>query len=306
MGIGPKKSAKEALGVARQRCWQHDWVLDLDIKSFFETIDHRLLMRAVRRQTTCPWVRLYIQRWLTAPTQLADGSIIQRSEGTPQGGVVSPLLANLYLHYAFDLWMGREFPLIPFERYADDVICHCRTKQEAVQLKESIAHRFSTCNLELHPKKTLVAYCKDGRRTLTHPDIQFNFLGYTFRPRLVKGPKGNVFLGFTPAISSQAAKLIRQTMRSWKLGRRSDLSISDIARRINPAIRGWINYYGSYYRSALTPVFEHLDACLTRWAMRKFKDMRRHPARGREWISRLRSRAPDLFAHWTLLQPAVR
>ena len=300
-GYRPGKSAKDALGVARQRCWNYDWVLDLDIKAFFETIDHGLLMRAVRRHTTCPWVLLYIARWLKAPTQLADGSLIERIEGTPQGGVVSPILANCFLHYAFDRWMVREFPHIPFERYADDVICHCRSEKEATLLKDSIEQRFKTCRLELHPQKTLIAYCKDGRRKHSYPNIQFNFLGFSFRPRLVKGKGGGIFLGFVPAISQKSALSVRQAMRGWQLHRRSDLSIDEIARRVNPAVRGWINYYGSYYRSALYRVFENLDDCLVRWAMRKYKDLLRRPARARELVLRLKARQPSLFAHWTLL-----
>jgi RNA-directed DNA polymerase len=168
-GYRPKKSAKQALAVARQRCWRYDWVLDLDIKAFFETLDHELLMRAVRRHTTCPWVLLYIQRWLTAPTQLADGSLVERTAGTPQGGVVSPLLANLYLHYGFDLWMVREFPSVPFERYADDVICHCSSEAQATHLKDAIEQRFAACSLRLHPQKTKIAYCKDDQRRGTYP-----------------------------------------------------------------------------------------------------------------------------------------
>jgi RNA-directed DNA polymerase len=181
------------------------------------------------------------------------------------------------------------------------LICHCRSEQEATLLKDAIKQRFETCRLELHPQKTLIAYCKDGRRTYSYPNIQFNFLGFSFRPRLVKGKGGGIFLGFVPAISQKSALSVRQSMRSWQLHRRSDLSIDDIARRVNPAVRGWINYYGSYYRSALYRVFEHLDDCLMRWAMRKYKDLLRRPARARAWVLRLKARQPSLFAHWTLL-----
>jgi RNA-directed DNA polymerase len=196
-GYRPKKSAKDALAAARQRCWRYDWVLDLDIKSFFETLEHKLLMRAVRRHTMCPWVLLYIQRWLQAPTKLADNSLIERTSGTPQGGVVSPILANLYLHYAFDLWMGRDFPNIPFERYADDVICHCDSEAQATQLKNAIQQRFATCSLTLHPQKTKIAYCKDDRRQSFYTTVQFNFLGYTFRPRRTKGRSGKALSAST-------------------------------------------------------------------------------------------------------------
>jgi group II intron reverse transcriptase/maturase len=297
-GYRPGKSAKAALDVARQRCWRFDWVLDLDIKAFFETIDHGLLMRAVRRHTTSPWVLLYIERWLRAPAQLADGSLIERTAGTPQGGVISPLLANLYLHYAFDCWMQREFPDIPFERYADDVICHCRSEAQATRLKEAIAQRFAACSLELHPQKTKIVYCRDDRRRDPHPNVQFDFLGYAFRPRRVKRNDGEFFVGFNPAISPKAACAIRQTMRSWRLHLRSDLSLEQIAAWVNPTLRGWINYYGAYFRSALQPVMDHLDQHLMRWAMRKYKTLKRRRWNAHRWVRRVAWRQPDLLAHW--------
>jgi group II intron reverse transcriptase/maturase len=303
-GYRPKKSAKDALAVARQRCWRYDWVLDLDIKAFFDTIDHGLLMRAVRRHTTCTWVLLYIERWMNAPTQLADGSLIERKTGTPQGGVISPLLANLYLHYAFDRWMDREFPDIPFERYADDAICHCRSEAQAKHLRNAIEQRFRSCYLELHPQKTKVAYCKDDRRRGTAPIVQFDFLGFSFRPRFVKSKRGGVFVGFTPAISQKAAKVIRGTMRDWRLHRRSESTLEDLAREVNPAVRGWISYYGSYYRSALYRVFNYLNIYLARWAMMKYKDLRQRRTRAREWIRRIERRQPNLFAHWAMLPTA--
>jgi group II intron reverse transcriptase/maturase len=300
-GYRPGKSAKEALGVARQRCWRYNWVLDLDIKSFFETIDHGLLIRAVRRHTTSSWVLLYIKRWLSAPAQLSDGSLIERTAGTPQGGVISPLLANLYLHYAFDLWMVRTFPDIPFERYADDVICHCRGEEQATRLKVAVEQRFASCYLELHPAKTKVVFCKDDRRRQDHPQVQFDFLGFGFQPRVVKMRSGEMFVGFTPAISSKSAKSIRQTVRAWRLHLRSGSAIEDLAKEVNPVVRGWINYYGSFYRSALYQVFDHLDTYLVRWAMRKYKGLRRRELRTRDWLRKVKRLQPALFAHWALL-----
>lgn len=300
-GYRPGKSAKDALGVARQRCWSHDWVLDLDIKAFFETIDHGLLMRAVRRHTTCAWALLYIERWLKAPAQLADGSLIQRENGTPQGGVISPLLANLFLHYAFDTWMVREFPNVPFERYADDVICHCHSEAQAVRLKASIEQRFRTCCLALHPQKTKIAYCKDDRRRGCYPIVSFDFLGFAFRPRFVQSRVGTTFVGFTPAISPAAAKSIRESIRSWRLHRRSESTLEDLAHDINPVLRGWINYYGSYHRSALYRVFNYVNIYLTRWSMMKYKDLRQRRTRATEWVRRIQRRQPHLFAHWALL-----
>jgi RNA-directed DNA polymerase len=304
-GYRPGKSAKDALGVARQRCWRYDWVLDLDIKGFFEAIDHELLMRAVRHHTTCPWVLLYISRWLRVPAQLTDGTLVERTRGTPQGGVISPILANLYLHYGFDRWMEREFPEIPFERYADDVICHCRSEAEATQLRHAIDKRFESCHLELHPQKTKIVYCKDDRRTENVPAVQFTFLGYAFRPRGVRGKKGKIFVGFTPAISPESAKSIRVTMRGWRIHLRSDLSLEEIARKANPVIRGWINYFGSYYRSALYRVFDHLETSLTRWTMKKYRRFKLHRTRAREWLLRVKRRQPSLFAHWAMLPATV-
>lgn len=297
-GYRPEKSAKDALGVARQRCWRYDWVLDLDIKAFFDTIDHRLLMRAVRRHTTCSWVLLYIERWLKAPAQLADGSLIDRTEGTPQGGVISPILANLFLHYAFDLWMNRTYPDIPFERYADDVICHCRNEQQAARLKVAIADRFAACSLTLHPQKTKIAYCKSNGRPGIYPIVQFDFLGYTFRPRQVKSKSGKFFVGFNPGISAESARAIRQTMRTWRLHRRSDLSLDQIARMVNPALRGWINYYGAYYKSALRPIMEHFDRLLSSWAMRKYKSLKRRRWNAQRWVGGIARRDRTLFVHW--------
>ena len=301
-GYRPEKSAIEALRVARQRCWKYDWVLDLDIKGFFDSIDWRLLLRAVRKHTDCKWVLLYIERWLKAPVQLEDGSLIHRERGTPQGGVISPLLANLFLHYAFDKWMGRSFPHIPFERYADDAICHCRDRAEAEGLRVAIERRFAECGLELNLQKTKVVYCKDDNRRGDYPEQKFDFLGYTFRPRTSKTWKGRYFVNFSPAISAKAARSIRETMRQWHLHRRTDKSLDDLAHMFNPMIRGWINYYGRFYRSALHPTFHCLNAILVRWACRKYKRLRGHNQRARHWLQRVARHQPELFAHWKLPQ----
>jgi RNA-directed DNA polymerase len=213
-GYRPGKSALDAVGVARQRCWRYGWVLDLDIKAFFDSIDTDLLMRAVRRHTSCVWVLLYIERWLRAPVQMADGSLVVRERGTPQGGVVSPLLANLFLHYGFDMWMRRNHPDIPFERYADDAICHCSGEAQAGELRASLERRFAECGLTLHPEKTKIVFCKDDDRRGGYPDQKFYFLGYTFRPRLSKRRRGTVGVSFSPAASDKALKAIRQTVRT--------------------------------------------------------------------------------------------
>jgi len=301
-GYRPGKSALDAIGVARQRCWRRDWVLDLDIKTFFDSIETNLLMRVVRKHTDCPWVLLYIERWLTAPVQMVDGSLIARQRGTPQGGVVSPLLANLFLHYAFDLWMCRNHRDILFERYADDAICHCRSEAQAKTLRASLERRFAECGLTLHPEKTKIVYCKDEDRRGDYPTQKFDFLGYTFRPRLARRRGGKIGVSFSPAASDKALKAIRQTVRGWSLHNRSDKSLDDLARMFNSHIRGWINYYGRYYKSALYPTLRHIDRTLARWAHRKFKSLRRHRRRSRHWLERIARRQPRLFAHWRLLQ----
>jgi RNA-directed DNA polymerase len=301
-GYRPGKSALDAVGVARQRCWRYDWVLDLDIQAFFDEIDRGLLMRAVRKHTDCPWVLLYLERWLRAPVQMADGSLISRERGTPQGGVVSPLLANLFLHYAFDRWMRRNHPGIPFERYADDAICHCRSGDQAQALRASLENRFAECGLRLHPEKTKIVYCKDDDRRGEYPNQKFDILGYTFRPRLSRRWRGTFGVVFSPAASDKALKTIRQTVRSWTLHERSDKSLDDLARMFNSHIRGWINYYGRYYKSALYPTLRHIDRILARWAHRKFKSLRRHRRQTAHWIARVARRQPSLLAHWALLQ----
>jgi len=301
-GYRPKKSAIEAIGVARQRCWRYDWVLDLDIKGFFDSIDHELLMRAVRKHTDCKWVLLYIERWLKAPVQLEDGSLVHRDKGTPQGGVISPLLANLFLHYAFDTWMQRQYPQIPFERYADDGICHCRSKAEAEGLRVAIERRFAECGLELNLQKTRIIYCKNDNQRGDYPEQKFDFLGYTFRPRRARSHQGTYFVGFIPAISNKATKSICDTMRRWKLHRRSDKSLDELAQRINPVLRGWINYYGHFYKSALYRTFQHLNNILARWASRKYKKLRGHKRRAFLWLQNRVHRQPRLFAHWQLSQ----
>jgi group II intron reverse transcriptase/maturase len=299
-GYRPGKSALDAVGVARQRCWRYAWVLDLDIQSFFDRIDSALLMRAVRKHTDCPWVLLYIERWLKAPVQMTDGSLIARERGVPQGGVISPLLSNLFLHYTFDIWMARNHSNIPFERYADDAICHCRSEEEARTLRASLEKRLAQCALTLHPDKTKVVYCKDDDRRGDYPDHKFDFLGYTFRPRLSRRWKG-FGVSFSPAASGKALKSIRQTVRHWALHQRSDKTLDDLARMFNSHIRGWINYYGRYYKSALYPTLRHIDRILARWAHRKFKSLRRHKRRTHHWLANVIQRQPDLFVHWRLL-----
>lgn len=299
-GYRPGRSAHDALAVARQRCWRYDWVVDLDIKGFFDTIDWTLLLKALCRHTDCRWVLLYVERWLKAPECRPDGSLVGRARGTPQGGVVSPILANLFLHYTFDCWMRRHYPEIPFERYADDIICHCRSEAQARALRGALKQRFAVCKLELHPQKTKIAYCKDANRNGHYPVWQFDFLGYTFRPRRSMNRNGQLFASFSPAVSAKAAKAMRATMRHWRLHHRSDLGLDDLVRWTRSVIPGWVHYYGRFYPSALQRALRTLDAFLVRWAQRKYKRLKRHKLRAWEWLTRLKSRQPTLFPHWPL------
>ena len=300
-GYRPNKSAIDALKQARTRCWRNDWVLDLDIKGFFDNINHELMMKAVEKHTQDKWVLLYIKRWLEAPVAMPDGTLVTSQKGTPQGGVISPLLANLFLHYAFDKWMERNFPNISFERYADDSVCHCKSEAQAKMLKNALEQRMEEVGLELHPEKTKIVYCKDADRTQTYSNIQFDFLGFTFRPRKSKNKYGKYFINFTPAISNKAIKRITSVMREWKVQNRSDKSLEDLAYMFHRQIQGWINYYSHFYKSALHPLFQHLDERLSWWATRKFKQLRGHKTRAREWLRAIAQREPKLFPHWRLL-----
>jgi RNA-directed DNA polymerase len=304
-GYRPGKSAIQAVQATRGRCWRYDWVLEFDIKGLFDNIDYDLLMRAVRKHTDCKWILLYIERWLKAPFQ-KEGILVERTKGTPQGGVISPLLANLFLHYVFDKWMERNYPQVPFCRYADDGVVHCRTEAEAWLMKEVLESRFKECNLELHREKTRVIYCKDEDRRKDHPHTSLDFLGFTFRPRRSKNRWGKYFINFTPAVSNQAGKEMRQETRRWRLHLRSDKSLEDLSRMFSPIVRGWINYYGSFYKSALYPTLKHLNRILIRWAMRKFKRLRRHQRRAGYWLGRIARKEPWLFPHWQMgIRPAA-
>ena len=299
-GYRPRKSALDAVGVARQRCWRYDYVVDMDIKGFFDNLDHDLVMKAVKKHTDSKWIHLYIERWLKASALNTEGTLIMREKGTPQGGVISPLLANLFLHYTFDEWMRSNYPHNPFERYADDIVAHCKTEAEANELMKAIAERLAQCKLELHPEKTKIVYCKDDGRKERHPNEKFDFLGYTFRARRSKNRYGKYFINFSPAVSNKAKKAMTSKMRSWKMHLRSDKTIVDLSRMFNPVMRGWINYYGKYYKSELYQTFNIANRALARWAGRKYKKLRRHRRRSVHWLGKVAKREPKLFAHWEL------
>ena len=286
-GYRPGKSAHQALAKAKERCWKRPWVLDMDIKGFFDTISHDLLMRAVEKHVKEKWQLLYIERWLKAPVEYPDGRVEERERGTPQGGVISPLLANLFLHYVFDVWVVRHWPGIQFERYADDIICHCDSEREARRLKELLVERFQACGFTLHPYKTKIVYCKSSYHQRDYRETSFDLLGYTFRPRLARSRKGNLMVGFTSAISRRSAKRIRQVMRRWYLSRHQDLDIRALSKSIWSRVQGWINYYGRFGIGELRRVLFHLDEHIMRWAQRKYKKLRRR-SRAIRWLQRVR------------------
>lgn len=298
-GYRPKKSAFDAIGVTRQRCWNYDFVVEFDIKGLFDNIPHELLMKAVKKHTNIKWVILYIERWLKAPMQKSDGNIAKRDCGTPQGGVISPILSNLFLHYVFDLWMQRNYPSIPWCRYADDGLAHCRTEEGAQELLRALEVRFSECGLTLHPEKTKIVYCKDGSRKGNYQNTKFEFLGYCFRARRCKNTKRNsIFVNYTPAVSSAAVKSMRATTRKYNIRNRTDLSIEQIAKLYNPVLNGWLNYYGKYTRSAMYPVLRHFNCSLVAWAMRKYRRFRNRKTWAAKFIERTFAKNPNLFVHW--------
>src|SRR5436190_15796856 len=299
-GYRPGRSALDAVGRCRERCWGTDWVIDLDIKGFFDNLDHDLVLKAVAHHTDQRWILLYVQRWLTAPLRRQDGSLVARDRGTPQGSAISPLLANLFMHYAFDAWMARQYPAVRFERYCDDVVVHCGSQRQARHVRAAIADRLAQVGLELHPDKTRVVYCKDADRTGSYEPIKFTFLGYEFRPRLAKNRHGKHFVSFLPAVSPDAMKAMGAEIRSWHLARRSDKSLDDLARMFNSIVQGWINYYGRFYKSKLLYFLRRLNQHLMRWARQKYKRLRRRERRATAWLAEIARRSPRLFAHWRL------
>jgi len=296
-GYRPGRSAHDALAVCRQRCWKYDWIIDLDVQKFFDEVPWDLIVRAVLAVTDCRWVLLYVKRWLAAPLKYPDGTLQERDKGTPQGSAVSPVLANLFMHFAFDLWMARNYPDCPFERYADDGVVHCKSKRQAEYVLAAIAARMTEVGLRLHPDKTRIVYCKDSSRREKHEHTSFTFLGYTFRPREARRKDGKLFTSFLPAISSEALKARSARLRELRIHRHTNLTLEDLARWLNPIVAGWMRYYGRYYRSALYPLLRRVNIYLRRWAGKKYKRLRTYK-RFKQWWVGLLKREPGLFAHW--------
>jgi len=304
-GYRPGRSAKQAVAVTRKRCWRYDWVVEFDIKAAFDQIDHGLLMKAVRSHIRESWILLYIERWLTAPFETADGERQARERGTPQGGVVSPILMNLFMHYTFDAWMQRTHPSSPFARYADDAVVHCRSREQAEEVMQSIALRLGECRLTMHPEKSKVVYCKRSHRTASYPHVHFTFLGFTFRPRKAIDTHHRVFTNFLPGASADALKRMRGAVRGWRIHRQTPATLADLAKQCNPAIRGWWNYFGAFYRTAMHKLFRYIDCKLEQWARRKYKTLRLNKRRSAQWLRRMKGEFPRMFAHWNIVGHTV-
>jgi RNA-directed DNA polymerase len=299
-GYRPGRSAHDALEAARVRCWRYDWVVEFDIRAFFDTVSWSRVVAAVAAHTEARWVVLYVKRWLAAGLRLPDGHRLERTTGTPQGSAVSPVLANLFLHYAFDTWMDREFPGCPFERYADDGVIHCRTLAQAQRVLAAMHSRMTQVGLELHPDKTGIVYCKDSGRRGEFDRIEFTFLGFTFRPREAVDKHGRHFTSFLPAVSGQALKRMSRRVHDWRLHRRTRLDSTDLARMINPVIRGWMAYYGRFYHSALAPLLYRINTYLLRWIKKKYRVGQKEAVRR---MADGYARNPRAFAHWTWVAP---
>lgn len=299
-GYRPGRSALDAVAVCRRRCFRNDWVLDMDIRKFFDTVPWDLMEKAVAHHTDQKWILLYVGRWLRAPLRIPDGTVVHRDKGTPQGAAISPLLANLFMHYAFDVWMKREFPGIQFERYCDDVVVHCVSERQARFVWDTVAHRLTDVGLELHPDKTRLIYCKDSRRRRTYEQISFTFLGYQFRPREAFDRRhGVAFTGFLPGVSPDKLTEMSRRIRSWRLHRRVNLTLDYLAEDINQVVRGWLAYFTRFYPTAVGPLCQRINGHLMRWAQKKYKRLRSRK-RARAWLKGVMQRAPSMFAHWAV------
>ncbi|ABR46848.1 RNA-directed DNA polymerase (Reverse transcriptase) [Alkaliphilus metalliredigens QYMF] len=297
-GYRENKSAIDAIEVTRKRCWEYDWLIEFDIVGLFDNINHDLLMKAVKQHTNEKWVILYIERTLKVPMVMSDGIHVERTKGTPQGGVISAVLANLFMHYAFDHWMTRKHSNNPWVRYADDGLIHSHSLKEAEVLLLKLGERFKDCHLEIHPNKTKIIYCKDDNRKQNHIHTNFDFLGYTFRARTVKTKKGNYFTGFTPAVSKIAIKSFMDKIK--KLRKNSYLSLTELAEKMNPIIRGWANYFDKFTASKVHAILSCVNLSLARWMMKKSKRYKNKFMAALRRLSSIAEETPSLFVHWKM------
>jgi RNA-directed DNA polymerase len=296
-GYRPRRGALDAVARCRQRCWKKGWVIDLDIRKFFDSVPWDLIVKAVEANTALPWAVLYVKRWLAAPLRLPDGTLQERDRGTPQGSAVSPVLANLFMHYAFDMWMDREFPGCPFERYADDAVVHCATERQAREVLAALGGRMAEVGLQLHPDKTKIVYCRDSDRRGSYEHTSFTFLGFEFRGRRARGKNGKIFTSFLPAVSKDALSKMSAAVRSWRLHRRTGLTMSQLAREINPVVRGWVQYYGAFGLKELYPLLQRVNYYLARWLRKKYRRLSTWKRLRICW-ERITSQYPAMFSHW--------
>lgn len=297
-GYRPMKSSKEAIEQVRNNCLEKDWVIDMDITKFFDEIDHELMLKAVEWMHEEKWVKMYVQRWLAMKIEKADGTEQTRAgRGTPQGGVISPLLANLFLHFALDQWLSKHYPSIRFVRYADDIVLHCHSQAEAEEVLQSIDHRLTEVKLQLNMAKTKIVYCKDYRRTGEYEKVQFGFLGYSFQPRAVQSKQkaGRTYTGFTAEISRENQQKIREQIRDSINWRNTTIEISEIAKKLNSKLRGWINYFSLYGKKSLRKTMIYLDMKLLKWIQRKHKIGLRSAIKK---IASIQQHGIKLFYHW--------
>jgi len=296
-GYRPLKSAHQAVEQVRKNSYEYDWVIDMDIKKFFDEIDHELMIKAVIHVLEEKWVKMYVERWLRMPIEKRDGRIeIREGKGTPQGGVISPLLANLYLHFALDVWLTRHYPEVRFVRYADDVVIHCRSKEQAEEILEAVRRRLREVKLEIKEEKTRIAYCKDYRRRKKHEPVKFEFLGFSYQPRAIRSKiNGKTITGFTAEISQTNQKKLREEIKEAVEWSNTTLEITDIAKRLNSKLRGWINYYGLYGKRCLRTTLVHIDIRLVKWMRMKYRIGNSSAA---VKLSSVKEQHPKLFYHW--------
>lgn len=298
-GYRPLKSAHQAVEAVRDNVRKYAWVIDMDLSKFFDKMSHALLMKALERHVEEKWVKMYIQRWLTAPIEDESGNKrTKQGYGTPQGGVISPLLANLFLHYALDKWIALNYAGLRFVRYADDVIIHCQNEQQAKEVLANVRERLAQCELSLNEKKTQLVYCQNYRREKRDYRVKFDFLGFSFQPRATKSQRGGLFLGYDCAISNESEKRIVEEFRTLKFHRWSNVAIEYIASKVNPKIRGWVNYYGKFRRYELSRVFRRFHFRLVKWVLNRYKSFKRSKKRAYQWLRQRKVVNPKLFYHW--------
>ena len=298
-GYRPLKSAHQAVEQVRRNVRHYHWVIDMDISGYFDNMSHDLLQRAIERHVQEKWAKMYITRWLQSPIEDRKGNKRSREgKGTPQGGVISPLLANLFLHYGFDKWLEITYPHLCFVRYADDIIVHCNSQAEAEEVLIAIKQRLGDCKLELNEKKTRIVYCKKDHRKDKFKTVQFDFLGFSFQPRSASNHGKELFLSYDCAISRKSENKIVEVFRKLKIHRWTSFDLSRIAQVLNPKIRGWINYYGKFKMPKLSRIFMILNERLVRWAVNKYRRFGNSFAKAGRWLRNLAVCYPGLFVHW--------